>query len=696
MGDKPRVSFCILTTTGNTGRLDRLIASIRAQRIPEYEVIVAGVLPAEMNGIVPIHASAEIAHGDFALLWNRVTAQAIHEWIVVLDDCKVLSGDWFKHFSACPHPADILTSRVYLEDGGRYWDHAELLPSGDARLLGEFENADQPYLVGGNAWAMRASVAERVRWNEAAPFAHQADLDFAADCLERGIRIQHNAASVVYHLDPRATNVGRRVLLRPEGFELKLFLKTLVSQTAGALLQTATSLLHDGTLAEAADVLRYGIDRYPDYMLLGDAWQTLQRVCGGELPQAHWFPNGTPEFRRSVGGELGAPTLASNALGINMIGFFSGNLGLGVTARQYLRLLDDAGLDVCPVEVPVGGGRANHDHSYAERCIQLSDKAPHRVNLFMMNPGDAAHLANGGHDAIQFDRHINLNIPFWELPRMPNKWLPQLEAMDVVIAASQFVKYALMADLSNTCIRDLPHPLYLEAEYSEDRAQWGIPRDAIAFVSAFEMASDVNRKNPYGAIEAFNRAFGARDNAVLVVKVNNSRGDPSFVPHMDRLEQIAAENPRIILLDRVLSYSEVLSLYASSDALVSLHRAEGLGLCPLEAMTLGKPVVATGWSGNMDFMTEKNACLVGYKLVPVEATTQAAYGAEMAGPNARWADPNLDEAAYWMVRLAEDESLRRQIGKQAAADMAERQRRIDPAEIVTTVRNLAERRGLKL
>lgn len=215
------------------------------------------------------------------------------------------------------------------------------------------------------------------------------------------------------------------------------------------------------------------------------------------------------------------------------------------------------------------------------------------------------------------------------------------------------------------------------------------------------MASDINRKNPLGAIDCFHRAFGPDNDATLIVKVNNSSWMGCFAAHMAELRARAERDPRVILIDDVLSYRDVLSLYASADVFVSLHRAEGFGHPTAEAMTLGKPVISTAWSGNMDYMTERNACLVGYSLVPVRGSTQPAYSRGNIGAGARWAEPDLDEAADWMRRLAEDADLRERIGKQAALDMSERQRGISVSELSNTLDrywarnrfNLASRAG---
>lgn len=386
----------------------------------------------------------------------------------------------------------------------------------------------------------------------------------------------------------------------------------------------------------------------------------------------------------------------ATSLGVNLIGFHSGNLGLGVSARHYFRFLVEAGLDVCPVELPVPSGRAGHDTSYADQYLPLDVPAPHAVNLFVMNPQDVADWLGRRYPAVSATGKVNVALPFWELPRLPRTWLEPLRRMDVLLAASAFLKYAMAMDVAGPSVRDLAHPLYLPDGVRADRRRFDIPDGVVAFVCCFEMTSDINRKNPFAAIAAFERALANDPRALLIVKVNNARSSPDFAPHLARLEAAAAGCSNIRLFDEVLSYRDVLSLYASCDALISLHRAEGLGLVLMEAMTLGKPVVATAWSGNMSFTNEQNSCLVNYDLVPVQHATQPAYAPSVVGADARWADARVDEAAYWLRRLAADADLRRHIGSRAAEDLADYQRRIDADELVAAVRNVAERRGIAL
>ena len=124
-------------------------------------------------------------------------------------------------------------------------------------------------------------------------------------------------------------------------------------------------------------------------------------------------------------------------------------------------------------------------------------------------------------------------------------------------------------------------------------------------------------------------------------------------------------------------------LFASADCFVSLHRSEGLGLGMAHAMYLGKPVIATNYSGNLEFMNSDNSLLVDYTMIELK---------EDSGPYERgthWAEPNVEYAANLMRWVYEHRAESEALGARAAADV---RRTLDPnitaAEITQRVLDL--------
>ena len=151
----------------------------------------------------------------------------------------------------------------------------------------------------------------------------------------------------------------------------------------------------------------------------------------------------------------------------------------------------------------------------------------------------------------------------------------------------------------------------------------------------------------------------------MVVKVNHAESAGPAQKLLERLHAMVTSDPRIVLLTDRFDYRTLLQLYASVDVAVSLHRAEGLGLMPLEAMRLGKPVVATGWSGNMTYMDHSSAALVRYSFTAPD-NTAAIYSPAGLGFTSYWAEPSVEHAAIWLQKLIADQELRESMGLAAA------------------------------
>jgi len=355
--------------------------------------------------------------------------------------------------------------------------------------------------------------------------------------------------------------------------------------------------------------------------------------------------------------------------GFNVFGYISGNLGIGVTARNLLRLFDHIGLPFAVIDIDPGLGRGGYDLTWQERAVKASPDLPHPVNLIVLPPGDLASFNQTFPFLFNNERYFNVAFSMWELPVLQRAHVDALEHMDLLVAESHFIQQTFQAHLPSAPCLYAPHPLFLPDGVQPDRDRFGFGGDDTVFLTSFEPNSDVERKNPWAVLAAFERAFPTHNHARLVIKTNNARVNGKPHPALAELQQRIAGNPAVSLLEASLSYADVLSLYASADVLVSLHRSEGLGLSPMEAMRLGKAVIATGWSGNMTYMDHTNSAPVRYRLIPADGSLPV-YQRQNYDLPAMWADADLDDAVTWMRRLYETPALRVELGGRAAADLA--------------------------
>jgi glycosyltransferase involved in cell wall biosynthesis len=255
-------------------------------------------------------------------------------------------------------------------------------------------------------------------------------------------------------------------------------------------------------------------------------------------------------------------------------------------------------------------------------------------------------------------RTFRIGYWYWELDTIPEFWLKQRNLIDEVWAATDFVANALRQRFGDRVHKMFPG-IQLGKFQTRPRSYFGLPgKDEFTFLFVFHLMSVMERKNPRGLIRAFKQAFSANEPVRLILKT--SFGDR----HPGSLRELysAAAASNITIIDGIFSQDETLSLIEACDAYISLHRSEGLGLTMAEAMLLGKPVIATRYSGNVDFMDDANSLLVDYRLVQLGRTIPP-YGAD-----AHWAEPSVYHAARLMRQVYENRIWAAELGAKAKVD----------------------------
>jgi glycosyltransferase involved in cell wall biosynthesis len=383
-----------------------------------------------------------------------------------------------------------------------------------------------------------------------------------------------------------------------------------------------------------------------------DVWDRRADLAGA-IPSVKWA--GRPRFTRwmwSHGLVEGDATLAllpdpprpgatpgpSSQLssgpvgfGVNLVGYHGSDAGLGVAVRRVARALDAAG-------IPWHEVRYDRTASRQRGAPGRPAEAPYFFHLVLIAPDQLPLLVEDLPDDF-FDGHYTIGLWYWETD---------------VLTPGQVA--AIDRRYTTKPVQKIPIPLVFPAAPARPEARRSLGfDDRFTFLFSFDYLSIPDRKNPSGVIEAFQRAFGAGDDVRLIIKSINGDG---FVRQRERLAHSFAGDGRIEMWDRYLSGPDRLALVAAADCYVSLHRSEGLGLTMAEAMAANTPVIATRYSGNLDFMDDRSALLVDAEVVEIGP-------GHHYPPTGHWADPDLDQAAAHMRSLWSDPALRARLAAAA-------------------------------
>jgi glycosyltransferase involved in cell wall biosynthesis len=319
--------------------------------------------------------------------------------------------------------------------------------------------------------------------------------------------------------------------------------------------------------------------------------------------------------------------------GVQIAGYLTAELGVGEVARLMMSAVEFGGHPVstfCYEDTVSRKGLPLAGRNAGSFDVNLMCVNADRIEQFVRHAGGSF-----------VDGRYPVGYWLWELEHFPVSMHGGFDVVDEVWTPTDFVARSIRA-AQRKPVYVVPPPLLPPSRRPGiTRAHLGLP-NRFCFLVMFDFLSILDRKNPLGAVEAFVRAFLPGEGPLLVLKSINGR---HRLNDLERLRAAVNGRDDIVLVEDYYSVEEKNALLAECDCYVSLHRAEGLGLGMAEAMALGKPVIATGYSGNLHFMSSENSYLVEHALAEVPP------GCEPYPAGAVWAEPDLARAAAIMQHV---------------------------------------------
>ncbi len=522
---------------------------------------------------------------------------------------------------------------------------------------------EQKNLVGGPSAVMFRRALSGRGFDES--YFHAADLEMWFHLLEQGCfaYIEQPLAAYRWHA-LQQTEKDRQTLSQAHDWQAlldnyltksyirihKIEREYLAHEAVRQAIRRCRAISHPEVAADRLQT--HGAARYHANQPWCFAWRKLHKVSTGALKLI--FSRDTPEETTRAA--------SLKPMGVNVAGFFRGQYGIGESSRAYCRAVSESGLPFTLVNID------SKDHINRDTSIgQISNRNPYGVNLMTFSFDYARRFFRDRGKRFFKNRH-NIAIWYWELERFPVRWHSNFEYYDEIWVPTAFCHKSIAA-VSPIPVRQMTYPFYPIETVRADRTSLALSDQVFVFLFSFDFFSTLERKNPLAVIEAFRRAFEPASDVVLVLKSINSEHDPKGAEQVRRAID-GLRGLRVIWIESHLTGTEMSSLFSQADCYVSLHRSEGLGLGMAQAMAMGKPVISTGYSGNLEFMNADNSLLVEYDLVELQESCGPASQPVIYEKGGVWAEPHIDHAAALMRRVYSHREESKALGERARASIA--------------------------
>jgi glycosyltransferase involved in cell wall biosynthesis len=290
--------------------------------------------------------------------------------------------------------------------------------------------------------------------------------------------------------------------------------------------------------------------------------------------------------------------------------------------------------------------------------FKTENVSENKTTVVALNPEQTRDLWNMYGNQFRKNRYV-IGQWFWELEIAPSWYKAAFgeRLVDELWAPTRFIERMLLNSVpSHIPVHYMPLPFVAPNIDSDFSLQTLGLEQRFTFLFTFDFGSVMKRKNPGAVIAAFKKAFRENEGPQLIVKSINGRIRQK---EYEELLWSCDDRKDIFLIDEYFDNDKNAALIATCDCYVSLHRSEGLGLTLAEAMLLEKPVIATNYSGNLDFMNTETSFLVPWEYTEV-GQDAAAYPS-----HAKWAEPNIDAASEYMRYVYCNPAISSDIGKRA-------------------------------
>ena len=589
---EPGWSFLIITNGKRPRKLAREIESIRALKIPQFEILVGGEPPTELpEGVGTVLAVDAARNGRLGEMRNALTAAARYDHFVVVDDDFIFHDDFYTGLQRYGDDWEALSVRILNPDGSRFWDWATHGGPRGHVLLDYTDDDDHVYITGGLI-LLKAEVADRVKWDDGRGFYQGEDLDFSSRLRKAGIRPSFNRHSSTTHDDGRYTLVknpsGRHIARRPVELNLPLRWAAPIFNPSGYASEAINFVL------------------------------PLETRC--DLGIFHQTTVYSESFTR----------------------------GLAAGDREALFRMRDRfkGLS----------GGIVVSHNPAGGFIRLPD-ADYSIGRTM-----------------------------FETDRISPEWVASCNRMDEVWVPSQYnVETFAASGVERSKLVVIPGAVDSEFFDPARHSVYPLPNKArFNFLSIFEWSS---RKGWDVLLAAYLREFSADDDVCLWLRTylfSKPEGDPTEeirrrIADFTASLGLGDKNlPRIELIADQVPSDQLPGLYLACDCYVAPSRGEGWGRPQHEAMLMERPVIATNWSANTEFMSEETSYLLDYEMVEARGLEPELWHYK----GHHWANPSETHLRSLMRRVFTHPDEARTKGQAARKHMARHYSRDAVADLV--------------